>query len=195
MLSEWARVLFRWATEPMARLFARLGLVANALTIIGCLLNVGAAVVIATGRLRLGGICLLVASAFDGIDGTLARQMGGATKFGAFLDSVLDRVSESAILLGLAWWYMSQPGPREEVLAYVAIVGSLLVSYTRARAEGLGIECKVGLFTRVERCVILIVALILRLTSPALWLLAIGTVMTAIHRVLYVYSRVKREPL
>ena len=195
MFTEWLRRSFKWLLEPMAIFFARIGLSANALTSLGCVINIAVGVVVATGRLRLGGFCLIFATGFDAVDGSVARQIGKPTKFGAFLDSVLDRVSEAATLLGLAWWYMGQAGRTEELLAYIAIVGSLMVSYARARAEALGIECKVGVFTRAERCIIIIAALILGLTSQALWLLAIGSVLTAFHRVLYVYQRVKGEPL
>ena len=195
MFTEWLRKVFRGLMEPIAAVFVRLGFTANSITILGCLLNIAVAVVIATGRMRLGGILFIVTSAFDNVDGTLARLKGGPTKFGAYLDSVLDRVSESAVLLGLAWWYMGQPGHVEEILVYVAIVGSLLVSYTRARAEGLGIECKAGLFTRVERCVLLVAALVLGLVVPGLWILAIGTVFTATHRVVHVYLQVRDTPL
>jgi CDP-diacylglycerol--glycerol-3-phosphate 3-phosphatidyltransferase len=195
MFTTWLRQVFKGIIEPTASLLSRIGLGANALTIIGCLMNIGVGIVIATGRLRLGGALLIVASAFDALDGSLARQIGRPTRFGAFLDSVLDRVSESAILLGLAVWYMGQPGMIEEILAYIALVGSMLVSYTRARAEGLQIECKVGLFTRVERCIILIAALLLNLTGPALWILAVGTMLTTIHRIVHTYLQIKDQPL
>jgi len=195
MFTEWLRKVTRGITVPVANWLGRIGLSANALTIIGCLLTIAVGVVIATGRLRLGGWGLILAAGLDGMDGTLARQTGKPTKFGAFLDSVLDRVSESAVLLGLAWWYMGQPGRVEEFLAYIAIVGSLLVSYARARAEGIGVECKVGLLTRVERSVVIIAALILGLTPLALWILAIGTVLTALHRMVHVYTHTRDQPL
>ncbi len=195
MFTEWLRKVTRGFTSSIAAFLARFGISANALTIAGCLLNIALGVVIATGRLRLAGFCLIIAAGIDGLDGALARQIGRPTKFGAFLDSVLDRLSESAVLLGLAWWYMSQPGRLEEILAYVTIVGSTMVSYTRARAEGIGVDCEVGLFTRVERCLILIAALILGVTSQALWLLAIGTMLTTIQRILFVYLRVRDQAL
>jgi len=195
VLTQWLRKVTRGITIPIAGFLGRIGVSPNTLTLLGCLLTIGVAVVISRGYLRLGGICLIVAAAFDGLDGTLARQTGRPTKFGAFLDSVLDRVSDSVVLLGLAWWYMTQPGLTEEILAYVATFGSLMVSYARARAEGIGVECKTGLFTRVERSVVLIAALILGLVPIALWLLAIGTVLTAIHRVVYVYLQTKDAPL
>ncbi len=186
MFTAWLRKISRWLVEPFAALLARLGLTPNALTIIGCLLNIGVAVIIAQGHLLWGGVALAAASGFDALDGTLARQLGRSTKFGAFLDSVLDRVSESAVLLGLAYYYMGRGGTTEEFLAFVAIVGSLLVSYTRARAEGLQIDCKGGILTRVERCLLLIAALILNLTTPALWILAGGTTFTTIQRIWHV---------
>jgi len=195
MFTDWLRKTLRGIIEPLAAFLGRLGLSANAITILGCLMSIGVAAVLATGRLQLGGALLIVAAGVDGLDGSLARLNGGATRFGALLDSVLDRVSESAIFLGLAWWYVGQPGIVEEMLAYVAGAGSLLVSYVRARAEGIGVPCKVGLFTRVERSILLIAALILGLTVPALWILAVGTWLTTIHRIVAVYRLTGNAPL
>jgi len=195
MFTEWLRKVTRSITVSIANFLGRLGVSANTITILGCLSTIAVAVVISRGHLRLGGACLIVAAALDGLDGTLARQTGKPTKFGAFLDSVLDRVSDSAVLLGLAWWYLNQPGRTEDILAYLVIFGSLMVSYTRARAEAIGVECKVGLFTRVERTVFLIAALILGLVPVALWVLAIGTVLTAAHRIVHVYLQTKDAPL
>jgi len=195
VFTEWLRKVTRGSTVPIASFLGRIGVSANAVTLVGCLLTVAVAVLLSRGHLRLGGICLVVAATLDSLDGTLARQTGKPTRFGAFLDSVLDRVSDSAVLLGLAWWYMSQPGLSEEILAYVATFGSLMVSYTRARAEAIGVECNVGLFTRVERTTVLIAALILGLTPLGLWLLAIGTVLTALHRVIHVYLRTRDAPI
>lgn len=197
MFTEWLRKVTRGIIEPIVTVLARVGIHANTLTIIGCLLNIAVAVVIATGRIRLGGILLIGASAFDALDGTLARRVQRPTKFGAFLDSVLDRVSEAAILLGIAWWYLhlEQPNMLGAFLAYVAIVGSTMVSYARARGEGLGISSKVGLLTRVERCLVLIVGLVFRLVMPALWILAVGTMVTTIHRIVDTYLKLRDEPL
>ncbi len=195
MFTDWLRKTFHGAIEAVAGVFNRLGLAPNALTIIGCLMQLGVGVVLATGALRLGGVLLALTSVFDAFDGALARQLGQATKFGAFLDSSLDRLSEAGVLLGLAWFYMGQPGFVEEMLIYVAIVGSLMVSYTRARAEGLGVECKEGLFTRVERTLVLFIGLVTGWIVPVLWLLAVGSVATAIHRMVAVYLKVRDEPL
>lgn len=195
MFTEWLRKISRGIVQPLARFLARLGISANALTVLGCLLTIAVAVVLATGRLRLGGVLLIAAASIDGLDGSLARLNGKPTRFGAFLDSVLDRVSESAVFLGLAWWYLGQPGIVEEMLAYIAIAGSFMVSYARARAEGIGVPCKVGLFTRVERSVLLVVALILGFPVPALWILAVGTWITTIHRIVAVYQCAGDAPL
>ena len=195
MFTEWLRGSTKGILDPVAEFFFRLGIGANALTFFGGLLNIGVGVLVAFGYAQWGGLLLAFASVFDALDGTLARRAGKATKFGAFLDSVLDRVSESAILLGIAVWFMQQPGLVDEILAFVAIVGSLMVSYTRARAEGLGVSCKVGVLTRVERCIMLIVALLLNLLRPVVWVLALGTVVTAAHRVIHVYTQTKGETL
>jgi CDP-diacylglycerol---glycerol-3-phosphate 3-phosphatidyltransferase len=195
MFTDWLRKVFGKGLDAIAAVLVRLGITANAITIVGCLLNIGVGLVLAMGYLRLGGVLVLVVSAVDGLDGTLARIGRGPTKFGAFLDSALDRVSESALFIGLAWYYMGQPGRTEEMLLFVAIVGSLMVSYTRARAEGLGLECKVGLFTRVERCLALSLGLLLGLMDPVLWFLALGTWLTTLHRMLHVYATVKDAPL
>ena len=149
MFTQWLRTTFRGLIDAGARLFGRLGFHANTLTIVGCLLQLGVGAIVAAGYLRVGGVVLAVTAVFDAFDGALARQSGGATRFGAFLDSCLDRIAESGVLLGLALYFMQRPGQVEEILVYVALVGSLMVSYARARAEGLGIECKDGLLTRV----------------------------------------------
>ncbi|HHX44189.1 MAG TPA: CDP-alcohol phosphatidyltransferase family protein [Chloroflexi bacterium] len=195
MFTDWLRKVSRGIVQPLATFLARLGISANVVTILGCLMNIGVAVILASGRLRLGGVLLIAAAGIDGLDGSLARLNGTPTRFGALLDSVLDRVSESALFLGLAWWYMGQPGIVEELLAYIAVVGSLLVSYVRARAEGIGVPCTVGLFTRVERSILLIAALILGFTVPALWILAVGTWLTTIHRIIAVYQCTGDAPL
>ena len=194
MFTDWLRKLFGGLAERVARIFGGLGLSPNALTVIGCLLTIGVAAIIGSGRFLPGGLLLIVTEAFDFIDGTLARIQGKKTKYGSFLDSTLDRVSDSAVLTALAWHYLAQGQDLPVLLALVAIFGSMLVSYTRARAEIIGVDCRVGLLTRVERSAILVVALVLNLVVPALWILAVGTVATAIHRMVYVYLQVRDQP-
>jgi len=196
MFTDWLRRITKGILEPIAAFLARHGIHANTLTVFGCALNILVGIIVGMGYLRWGGVLLIIASAFDALDGTVARRVGRPTKFGAFLDSVLDRVSESAVLLGIAVWAMRVPGLWEELLAYIAIVGSMLVSYTRARGEGLGVSTKVGILTRVERCIVLIVGLVFHtLLLPALWVLAVGTVWTTLHRMYDVYRQVKDQPL
>jgi CDP-diacylglycerol--glycerol-3-phosphate 3-phosphatidyltransferase len=195
MFTDWLRKLFGRSGDRIARLLGLLGLSPNALTIIGCLLTIAVSVLIALGHLRLGGFLLILTEAFDFLDGTLARLQGRKTKYGSFLDSSLDRISDSAVLMALAWYYMGQANKLAVLLALVAIVGSMMVSYTRARAEIIQVDCKVGFLTRVERSSILIAALVLNLIVPALWILAVGTVATSIHRMIYVYLEVRDQPL
>jgi len=194
MFTDWLRKVFRGILQAIGATLVRWHISANALTVAGCLLNIGAAVIVALGNLRWGGVVLIIASACDALDGTVARAAGGETKFGAFLDSFLDRISESAVLIGLAWYYMGMPGRTEELLAYLAIVGSMLVSYARARAEAIGISCKGGLLTRVERCMLLVVALLVGYPAPALWILAIGTPLTAFYRAWVIYKNTQEQP-
>lgn len=195
MLTDWLRRVFGKAINAVVGVFYRLGVHPNTLSVIGCLLQLGVGVVLATGAFFPGALLLAATSIFDAFDGALARQRGLTSKFGAFLDSCLDRVSEAGVLLGLAWHFMGQPGRAEEMLAFVAIVGSLMVSYTRARAEGLGLACKEGLFTRVERTLVVIIGLATGWIVPMLWVMAIGTVLTAGHRMVSVYLKLRDEPL
>ncbi len=187
MVSDRLRAWTRWIVEPIARGLHRLGITPNALTVFGFLLSLVNAWLLAAGHLRLGGLLILAFSALDAFDGTLARLTGQATSFGAFLDSVLDRFSEAAIYFGLLV-YLATSGRREELyLTYVAIIGSQMVSYTRARAEALGLRCQVGWFSRVERIIALSVGLMAGWLRPALWLLAILTNLTALQRMLHVH--------
>jgi len=182
----------RWVL-PLTRLVARAGLTPNMLTVIGFLLNAGVAAVLATGRWQLGGVLLLLASAFDLLDGAVAQYANKATAFGAFLDSNLDRLSEAVIYFGLLWVYAPQGTTTEILLIYATIVGSLLVSYARARAEGLGLKCEVGLLARPERVILLALGLLLNQVTIALWLLAILTNLTAGQRVLHVWRILQNQ--
>lgn len=187
-LEFWLRKRLQILLNPLARLFARLGLTPNMLTVIGVLLNTGVAVILARGSMALGGVLLLVASSFDALDGTLARLTGRQSQFGAFFDSTLDRYSEAIVYGGLLYYFLDLGARTEPMLAYAAIIGSLLVSYTRARAEGLGIECRVGLATRADRMVILAAGLILGWSTVVLWLVTILANLTAVQRMRHVWQ-------
>jgi CDP-diacylglycerol--glycerol-3-phosphate 3-phosphatidyltransferase len=194
LLQGWARGVAR----QVARIFVRTPITPNMLTLIGLILSVVVAVLLATGHLVAGGVMMVVAGLFDTLDGALAKITNRMSSFGAFLDSVVDRYSESVILLGLLLFYYGQPnqeGLLEIVLIYVTLVGSMMISYARARAGSLHIQNEVGILARPERIGILALGLLVReqLLLPALWVLAIGTQITAIQRILYVWQVTARK--
>jgi CDP-diacylglycerol--glycerol-3-phosphate 3-phosphatidyltransferase len=178
----------------------RLGLSPNALTVLGSLLTASVGLLVAHGWFLAAGLCLWLFSATDTLDGALARATGRVTRFGAFLDSVCDRVAEAAVFFGLIWWYQAQGDTLGVALAYVAIIGSLLVSYTRARAEGIGLEAAdVGWFQRPERIIALGLGLLAAPVAPAalllvLALLALFTTITVLQRVRHVARALQSQP-
>jgi CDP-diacylglycerol--glycerol-3-phosphate 3-phosphatidyltransferase len=186
-LTDLVRKWMRWLLEPLARLINRTGISPNLLTVMGFVLTVGVAYVLATGHLQIGGMLLAVAGLFDALDGTLARLAGRRSRFGAFLDSTVDRFSEAVIFLGLLVHYTQHGGQRVSFLIYVTLVGSLMVSYARARAESIGIECKRGILTRFERAVVLVVGLVLNQMLIALWIMAVLSNFTALQRIYLVW--------
>ncbi len=180
--------------ESLVRPLAALGLTPNMATLIGLLLNGAAAALLALGSLRVGGVALLIAGAFDMVDGALARVRNQKTTFGAFFDSTIDRYSEGVTLLGVIIYAVRQPTSTATmwvvILAYIAAVGSLMVSYARARAEGLGLSLKSGLMARPERVVLLAAGLILGGAAWLPWtllLLAVTSVFTSAQRMLDVH--------
>lgn len=186
MISELLRRWSRGILVPIAGAVSRTGISPNGLTLLGLAFSLVVAGFLAEGRFQVGGILVLLASAFDALDGAVARLTGRVTVFGGFLDSTLDRVSEVVLYLGLLYFYTQQGAAPEILLIYLTIVGSLLVSYTRARAEGLGVACKVGLFTRLERVLVLALGLMLLQMTTALVILAVGSWLTVLQRILHV---------
>ena len=182
--------------EPVARVVAKTRITPNALTITGFLLIVGVAWVISQGYFLLGGFLVVIASSCDFIDGALARVTGRITRFGALLDSTLDRYSEAVLLFGLLWFYAWQGATTEILLIFAIIVGSLLVSYVRARAEGLGLDAEVGIMRRTMRILTLALGLMLSPIEPALlvilWILAILTHVTAVYRLIHVWRYTRK---
>ena len=184
--------------EPVGRLVGKTGVSPNTLTIFGFCINFGVAWFVSQGHFVWGGILILAAGIFDLLDGAVARMTGRVTKFGALLDSTLDRYSEAVILFGLLWYYAWKPDVSIEcLLIFATIVGSLLVSYVRARAEGLNLDAEVGIFRRTMRIGILSLGLMLsaipnqqdNVMLYTLWILAIGTNFTAVHRLVYVWFK------
>jgi CDP-diacylglycerol--glycerol-3-phosphate 3-phosphatidyltransferase len=178
----------------LGRFLAGLGLTPNMLTVIGVILNGIVALVIATDHLRLGGVLLLIASAFDMLDGAVARATGSTTSFGGFLDSTLDRYSEALVYGGLLIYYLNTNDPKTgAILVFASTVGALMISYARARAEAAGYKASVGLVARPERVILLALFLIIGRPLIALWILAIATHVTAITRIVHVWRLSQKE--
>lgn len=155
----------------------------NILSASGALVSVAAGAAFGMGRLELGGLLILFGGFFDLVDGVVARHQGDSTRFGAFLDSTLDRLSDMALLLGLGVHYGVQGEPGHAVLAGTALVVSVLVSYTKARAEVDIGSLEVGILERAERVVILAAGALFGFVIPALWIIALGSTITVIQRV------------
>jgi CDP-diacylglycerol--glycerol-3-phosphate 3-phosphatidyltransferase len=179
-------------TDPIVGILNKSGITPNALTLINLALNIVAAYFIATGHFLIGGVLVLVAGLFDLLDGALARFTKQTTKFGAILDSTVDRISEAAILFGLLIWYAPQEGASLKIiLIFAVLIGSFLVSYIRARAEGLGWQCQVGLFTRAERVIVLAIGLLINQIFIALCVLAVFVFITIVQRLIYLRKQGK----
>ncbi|MBI2886669.1 MAG: CDP-alcohol phosphatidyltransferase family protein [Chloroflexi bacterium] len=163
------------------------------LTLAGALLCAGAGALAAMGLLAAAGWLSLLGSGLDMLDGALARATNQATRFGALLDSTLDRYGEAFLLGGVFLSASGQGAVEEQTLVLLALLGSLMVSYVKARAEGLGYSCDVGLLTRPERVVVLGVGLITGLVVPALAIVAVLANLTAVQRLLHVWHEARRE--
>jgi CDP-diacylglycerol---glycerol-3-phosphate 3-phosphatidyltransferase len=188
-LQRWARGV----AERIAGPLARSGVTPNTITLLGFAFNVVTAAVLATGHLSLGGLLLFLSGLFDMLDGALARITKRQSTFGAFLDSLLDRYSEATVLLALIFVFTVRHNTPAVLLTYCVAIGSLLISYARARAEGLGLECKVGFAARPERVLILGLGLLFTnvTTVGALIVLALLTHLTAIQRLFHVWRQTK----
>ncbi len=183
----------RRLTDPIVAVIARTGVTPNHLTALGFLGNVGAGVLAARGDFLAAGLVVLAASALDLLDGALARATGRANAFGAIFDSVLDRLSEAAVLGGLVF-YFAERGQREEIaLCFAALTGSILVSYVRAQAQAHGLDLRDGLFTRAERVLLLGGGLMISQVRIALWILAIMANATALQRLYAVWQRSRQD--
>ena len=189
-----------WLTDPIVDALHRGGITPNQLTLVGVAGNVGAAVLAGYGEFLFAGIVVLVFSALDFLDGALARKTGTATEFGSVLDAVMDRVSEAAVLFGLLVFFTDHGQQTESLLIFAAVVGSILVSYVRARAEIIGMRMREGVFTRLERVVLIGGALILTdildeadVMTYALWALAVLANLTAVQRLWMVWQHSRTQ--
>ncbi|MGD8396354.1 MAG: CDP-alcohol phosphatidyltransferase family protein [Candidatus Eiseniibacteriota bacterium] len=177
----------RAAVGPLVAALERLGVTPNQVTVVGLALAIGAGILAGLGDLRLAAACFILSALCDLLDGQLARRRGQTGIFGAFLDSCLDRMAEGAVFLGLIV-HLAAHAPRTAAVAGVALIGSFMVSYARARAEGLGIACTVGLMERPERLIVLIIALLIGgwVLDAALLLLAMLSLVTFLQRLRHV---------
>ena len=188
-LEQLMRDTFQKPLNTAAAFLKRLGFTANSITIIGLFVNIAAAILIAYGKLTAGGLVLLIGAPMDALDGALARLNGTSSAFGAFLDSVIDRYAELILFAGLLVHFLQTGNVTACILVFVAAAGSVLVSYVKARAESLGFESKVGVFSRLGRMLVLIPCLIFNIPLVALWILAIFTHVTAIRRFWHVQKQ------
>lgn len=184
--SDFVRLTLKGVVEPLAAFVNRLGIKPNTVTLAGLVGQIVAAYFVATGNMTIGGLIILLTAPFDFLDGTMARLRGEPTSFGAFVDSVTDRYSELVVFGGLLWYYVSRQDWLACMLIYLAVVGSQMVPYVRARAESLGLEAKVGVLSRLERYIVLVPALIFNRPMIALWILAVLGNFTAFQRIYHV---------
>lgn len=194
-LSEIRKTTAYYLTRMVARFLAKTSITPNAITWLGFLITLVATALVATRHLFVAGLVVLVAGFFDMLDGALARSTNRTTRFGAVLDSTLDRLAEAALLLGILFFYAGEQSVAGILLVGVALLGSLIVSYIRARAEGLGLDCQVGLFTRAERVIVLAFGLLLNqfayALTIALAIIVIFSFITAGQRLISVWQQTR----
>ncbi len=198
-LTDWLRVRTIFIIDPVVSVLARWHVSPDLLTIAGMLLHFLVAWLVGTGELFWGGVAVGLTIPLDALDGSLARKLERTAlegKFGAFLDSTSDRTAEIILFAGFLTYFWRQDEWWLVLVSYIALTGSILVSYSRARAEALDISCKVGIFTRVERYVVIITTLVLSSIWPGLvtvgvWILAIGTWITVGQRAHLVWKQTR----
>src|SRR6266852_298502 len=164
----------------------------NVLTFLGLVINIAAAVLLAAGNFRAAGLVVIGAGLFDMVDGRVARETNRVTRFGGFFDSVLDRYSDLSLFMGLLVYYASINRFFYIVLTAIVMTGSVMVSYTRARAECTIPKCKVGFLERPERVVLIIIGALAGRMAPVLWVIAVLSNLTVIHRMVYTWQETKR---
>lgn len=194
-LTDLLRVRFKGVVDPIGAFLNRLGIHPNTLTLVGLAGNLVGAFFLAQSNFLVGGLIILVMAPIDALDGTMARLRGETSEFGAFVDSVTDRYSELLIFGGLLTHYIRTSQDILAVLTFTAAAGSVLVSYNRARAEGLGFHAKVGILTRVERFVILIPSLVLGIPWLGIGIIAVFANITALQRIISVRKQARNREI
>ncbi len=181
----------KWAIDRIVTALAATGINPNLLTFLGLVVNFAAAACFAVGNFRTGAIIIFIAGFLDMLDGQVARRQNRVTAFGAFYDSTLDRYADMALYMGLLVYYSVSGRTPYVVLAAVATAGSVMVSYARARAESLIPLCRVGFMERPERLVLLIIGGLFNRMAQVLWVIAIVSTITVIHRILYTWQETR----
>jgi CDP-diacylglycerol--glycerol-3-phosphate 3-phosphatidyltransferase len=185
-------ITFGWVIDKIVRALALSKIHPNALTFIGLLINIWAAWLFSQGRMFAAGMVVVGASVFDMVDGRVARETNQVTKFGGFFDSVLDRYSDLALYMGLLVYYASINRFFYIVLTAIAMTGSVMVSYTRARAENSIPKCKVGFLERPERIVLIMIGALFNRMAPVMWVIAVLSNWTVVHRMIYTWQEATR---
>ena len=184
--------IFGWMIDRIVRWLALSKIHPNVLTFMGLVINIWAAWLFSRGKFLSAGIVVVGAGLFDMVDGRVARETNRVTRFGGFFDSVLDRYSDLALFMGLLVYYASINRFFYIVLTAIVMTGSVMVSYTRARAENSIPKCKVGFLERPERVVLIIIGALFNRMAPVLWVIAIFSNLTVIHRMIYTWQEAKR---
>ena len=183
----------RFLEQPLVRVLAVLGVTPNQISVVGLLASGGTAYLLANGEFRTAAIVLILAGALDMVDGALARLKNLTSSRGALIDSAADRVSEAITFLGLLVFYINSDSTTNVWLTYIAMIGSFMVSYLRARGEGLGIDCTVGIMTRPERVLVLTISLLIHQVMVGLIIISCLSWVTAVQRFWYIYSKMPRK--
>ena len=194
MLSHYKASLTRLG-DPLARALLRAHVRPNHLTMVGLGVSILAAGALAQGQLRAGAVLLALAGLCDFFDGSLARLANRVSAFGAFLDSVADRYSDLVVLLGVVLYYHRAADTTGVFLTMGALVGTIMTSYTKARAQSIGVRCEIGLIERPERLIMLIAGATFNVLTPAMIALALLTNLTALQRILYMRRAASREQI
>jgi len=187
------RKTFKTPLDWLANRLLKLGITPNHITLFGLVGNIGAAILIALDHLQWGGLVAALMAPLDAVDGAMARLRGNPSLFGAFFDSVIDRYDELILLGALIYHFYKQADLTGVALTFLAAMGSVLVSYTRARAEGLGLDAKTGILTRIERAIILIIGLLFAKPIYSVGIIAVLANITAIQRICQVWQQSKAE--
>jgi CDP-diacylglycerol--glycerol-3-phosphate 3-phosphatidyltransferase len=188
------RVRLKGLIDPIGGFLNRLGIKPNTITLMGLVGHIVGAYFLMQGRMTTGGIIIALLGPLDALDGTMARLLGEPSKWGAFVDSVVDRYSELFLFRGLLIHFYNVGDSTAVILVYLAISGSILVSYVRSRALALGFEVKVGMFSRLERYLVLVPVLILNIPVIGMWILAVGAQLTAVQRILAMKKQAYTPP-